>query len=73
MGELLIKSFCRGVQGGRFFQKEPPLAAGGVLNCNLGRFRGSEFQFRAKYETVYCIIGVSLAAQEFNTKLMIRR
>jgi hypothetical protein len=25
----LIKSFCGGVQGGRFFQKEPPLAAGG--------------------------------------------
>jgi hypothetical protein len=25
----LIKSFCRGVQGGRFFQKESPLAAGG--------------------------------------------
>jgi len=26
----LIKSFCRGVQGGRFFQKAPPLAAGGI-------------------------------------------
>jgi alanine racemase len=25
----LIKSFCWGVQGGRFFQKESPLAAGG--------------------------------------------
>jgi hypothetical protein len=25
----LMKSFCRGVQGGRFFQKESPLAAGG--------------------------------------------
>jgi hypothetical protein len=25
----LIKSFCGGVQGGRFFQKELPLAAGG--------------------------------------------
>jgi hypothetical protein len=25
----LIKSFCRGVQGGQFFQKAPPLAAGG--------------------------------------------
>jgi hypothetical protein len=25
----LIKSFCGGVQGGRFFQKESPLAAGG--------------------------------------------
>jgi hypothetical protein len=25
----LIKSFCGGVQGGRFFQKAPPLAAGG--------------------------------------------
>jgi hypothetical protein len=24
-GLKLIKSFCRGVQGGRFFQKEPPL------------------------------------------------
>ena len=26
----LIKSFCRGVQGGCFFQKAPPLAAGGI-------------------------------------------
>jgi len=26
----LIKSFCRGVQGGQFFQKAPPLAAGGT-------------------------------------------
>ena len=25
----LIKSFCRGVQGGQFLQKAPPLAAGG--------------------------------------------
>ncbi|MGD2086471.1 MAG: hypothetical protein PVH61_09840 [Candidatus Aminicenantes bacterium] len=25
----LIKSFCRGVQGGRFFQKESPLVAEG--------------------------------------------
>ena len=25
----LIKSFCGGGQGGRFFQKESPLAAGG--------------------------------------------
>jgi hypothetical protein len=25
----IIKSFCRGVQGGQFFQKAPPLAAGG--------------------------------------------
>jgi hypothetical protein len=25
----LIKNFCRGVQGGQFFQKAPPLAAGG--------------------------------------------
>jgi hypothetical protein len=24
-----MKSFCRGVQGGRFLQKESPLAAGG--------------------------------------------
>ncbi len=27
----LIKSFCRGVQGGQFFQKAPPLAAGGKV------------------------------------------
>jgi len=27
----LMKSFCRGVQGGRFFQKESPLAAGGII------------------------------------------
>jgi len=25
----LIKSFCRGVQGGQFFQKAPPLVAEG--------------------------------------------
>ena len=25
----LIKSFCGGAQGGHFFQKAPPLAAGG--------------------------------------------
>jgi hypothetical protein len=25
----LIKSFCGGVEGGQFFQKAPPLAAGG--------------------------------------------
>jgi hypothetical protein len=25
----LIKSFCEGVQGGQFFQKAPPLVAGG--------------------------------------------
>ena len=24
-----MKSFCGGVQGGQFFQKAPPLAAGG--------------------------------------------
>jgi len=30
-GEI-IKSFCLGVQGGRFFQKESPLAAGGKKN-----------------------------------------
>jgi hypothetical protein len=35
-----------------------------VLNCNLERFRGSLFQFRAKNKTEYHIIGVSLAAQE---------
>ncbi|MGD2089583.1 MAG: hypothetical protein PVH61_25635 [Candidatus Aminicenantes bacterium] len=28
----LIKSFCGGVQGGQFFQKAPPLAAGGKKN-----------------------------------------
>ena len=28
----LIKSLCWGVQGGRFFQKESPLAAGGKDN-----------------------------------------
>ncbi len=33
----LIKSFCRGVQGGQFFQKESPLAAGGKSD---GEFRG---------------------------------
>jgi len=27
----IIKSFCRGVQGGQFFQKAPPLAAGGKV------------------------------------------
>jgi hypothetical protein len=25
MNQPLIKSFCRGVQGGQFFQKAPPL------------------------------------------------
>jgi hypothetical protein len=28
----LIKSFCRGVQGGQFFQKAPPLVAEGRKN-----------------------------------------
>ena len=28
----LIKSFCGGVQGGQFFQKASPLAAGGKKN-----------------------------------------
>ena len=28
----IIKSFYRGVQGGQFFQKAPPLAAGGKKN-----------------------------------------
>jgi hypothetical protein len=27
--DYTIKSFCGGVQGGQFFQKAPPLAAGG--------------------------------------------
>jgi len=31
----LIKSFCRGVQGGQFFQKAPPLAAGGRKNGKI--------------------------------------
>ncbi|MGD2089088.1 MAG: hypothetical protein PVH61_23115 [Candidatus Aminicenantes bacterium] len=31
----LIKSFCRGVQGGQFFQKAPPLAAGGRINGKI--------------------------------------
>jgi hypothetical protein len=31
----LIKSFCRGVQGGQFFQKAPPLAAGGKKRSEL--------------------------------------
>jgi hypothetical protein len=30
----LIKSFCGGVQGGQFFQKAPPLAAGGRRKLN---------------------------------------
>jgi hypothetical protein len=30
----LIKSFCGGVQGGEFFQKAPPLAAGGRRKLN---------------------------------------
>jgi hypothetical protein len=30
--QITIKSFCGGVQGGRFFQKAPPLAAGGKGN-----------------------------------------
>jgi len=32
----LIKSFCGGVQGGRFFQKALPLAAGGKENECVG-------------------------------------
>ncbi len=36
----LIKSFCGGVQGGRFFQKESPLAAGGKNNILLLHFHG---------------------------------
>jgi hypothetical protein len=31
----LMKSFCWGVQGGRFFQKESPLAAGGKKNYSF--------------------------------------
>jgi len=31
----LMKSFCRGVQGGQFLQKAPPLAAGGNKNANV--------------------------------------
>jgi hypothetical protein len=30
-----IKSFCGGVQGGQFFQKAPPLAAGGQKNYEI--------------------------------------
>jgi hypothetical protein len=30
----LIKSFCGGVQGGQFFQKAPPLTAGGRRKLN---------------------------------------
>jgi hypothetical protein len=33
----LIKSFCGGGQGGQFFQKAPPLAAGGKGNENSAR------------------------------------
>jgi AAA+ superfamily predicted ATPase len=36
----LIKSFCGGVQGGRFFQKESPLAAGGKNNILFLHFHG---------------------------------
>jgi acyl-coenzyme A synthetase/AMP-(fatty) acid ligase len=32
----LSKSFCRGVQGGRFLQKAPPLAAGGKKTYKTG-------------------------------------
>jgi len=32
----IIKSFCGGVQGGQFFQKAPPLAAGGKNKGELG-------------------------------------
>jgi hypothetical protein len=32
----LIKSFCGGVQGGQFFQKAPPLAAGGTYVSHVG-------------------------------------
>ena len=35
----LIKSFCRGVQGGQFFQKAPPLAAGGKKRRQYGIYR----------------------------------
>jgi hypothetical protein len=38
---FLIKSFCEGVQGGRFFQKESPLAAGGKSYAFDGGFMGS--------------------------------
>ena len=31
----LIKSFCRGVQGGQFFQKAPPLVAEGKIWYNI--------------------------------------
>jgi hypothetical protein len=35
----LIKSFCGGVQGGQFFQKAPPLAAGGTKETeNVGLY-----------------------------------
>jgi len=34
----IIKSFCRGVQGGQFLQKAPPLAAGGKKRSNDEKF-----------------------------------
>jgi len=34
-GVNLIKSFCRGVQGGQFFQKAPPLVAEGKENYKI--------------------------------------
>ncbi len=42
MVTALIKSFCRGVQGGQFFQKAPPLAAGGKGKSNGKRIKHNE-------------------------------
>jgi hypothetical protein len=35
-----MKSFCGGVQGGRFFQKKSPLAAGGKIFSSIAIARG---------------------------------
>jgi hypothetical protein len=50
----LIKSFCRGVQGGQFFQKAPPLViAWKWSTCFLKKFPGS-----SRSSSLYLISGL---------------
>jgi hypothetical protein len=50
----LIKSFCRGVQGGQFFQKAPPLAAGGK---SISTF--IYIEYKAKYTVKVALLWYS--------------
>jgi bacitracin synthase 3 len=68
-----IKSFLRGVQGGRFFQKKPPLAAGGKLYKTGDRARwlsDGSIEFLGRLDRQVKIRGYRIETGEIESLLL---